>query len=183
MSPDENKQPGQEPGQEPQTPQAGGRDYEAEIADLRKENAKRRTQLRDAQKKVKEYEPIAAKYSELEEANKGEAEKLADKLATLQAQVAAAQATAAHERSERKLTVLATKAGVSADMLQYLDVSKFDLEDEEATITALSALAPAKGANSGGSSNPARNNTGMGDDELKEWYTGRGQTNYMFGDK
>ena len=175
---------GQEPEpQQPQTPQAGASGNDTEITKLRQEAAKWRTQYRDAQKQIKTLEPQATAFAELEEANKGEAQKLADSLAALQTQLATAQANASQAQNAQKLTVLATKAGVNADMLQYLDVSKFDLEDEEATLAALSALVPAKSTNSGGSANPARNNTGMGDDEMRAWYTGQGKTNYIFGDK
>ena len=166
---------GQEPEQvlEPEPPQAGDSGNDNEIAKLRAEAAKWRTQFRDAQKQVKEYEPLAKKYSDLEEANKGEAEKLAERLAALEGQLSQAQAQATRADNERKLTVLATKAGVPADMLNYLDVTKFDLEDEEATVLALSALVPVRQTNSGTSSNPARTNAGADGMTAEEWYKDR----------
>jgi chromosome segregation ATPase len=180
MPPEE--QPGQVPTAEPQEPQAGDSGND-EIAKLRQEAAKWRTQYRDAQKQIKEYEPLATKYSEMQEAQKGEAEKLAERLAALEGQLSQAQAQAERAKNERRLIVLATRAGVSAETLQYLDVSKFDLDDEEATITALSALVPAKPANSGGISNPARASGDNKQEDLRAWWDGRGKKNYIFGDK
>jgi len=186
MSPDETVTVvDQEPTQEPQTPQVGESGNDSEIAKLRAEAAKWRTQFRDAQKQVKEYQPLAAKYSELEEANKGEAQKLADSLAAMQTQLAQAQANATRADNERKLTVLATKAGVPADMLNYLDVTKFDLDDADATLEALSALVPAKTANSGAAANPARQSVGVDGLTPAEWYKQQqqGGQSYIFGDK
>ena len=174
MSPDETVTVvDQEPTQEPQTPQVGDSGNDNEIAKLRAEAAKWRTQYRDAQKQVKEYQPLAAKYSELEIANQSEAEKMAARLTELEGQLSQAQANATRADNERKLMALAAKAGVSAKTLEYLDVSKFDLDDEEATVLALSALVPVRQTNSGTSSNPARTNAGADGMTAEEWYNDR----------
>lgn len=169
--------------------QADTRDYETEISDLRQEAKKYRLQLRETQKQVKTLQPAADKLAELDEASKGESEKMAERLVALEGQLSKATASAERATNERRLTVLATKAGVAADVLQFLDVSKFDLEDEEATIKALSALVPVAQSNSGASSNPARSQPGgdakVGYDGLtsEEWMKGAGRKSYIFGEK
>ena len=182
MPPENDQQIGQEPTIEPQAPQDGGSEWEAERAKLRQEAAKWRTQLRETEGKLKELEPAAARLQELEEANKTEAEKMAERLAALEGKLTEAQTQAQRAAAERKLTVLATKAGVPADMLQYLDVSKFDLDNEEEALKALSALVPTRQATTGSASNPARG-TQNGTTSLEEWYSGAGKKNYIFGDK
>lgn len=167
---------GQSPsGQEP------GRDYEAEIADLRKENAKWRTDFREAQKQLKDLQPLAEKAQQLEDANKSEVEKLAAKMADLERQANQYQAQAAQAEKVAKLTALGARAGVPADMLQFLDASKFDLDDEERALEALSALAPKGTANAGKPSNPARGGAKGEDDPATWWKNQTGQTPTIFG--
>jgi chromosome segregation ATPase len=159
-------------GQEPTTPQAtpdGGRDYESEIDALRKEAAKWRTQYRDASGRLKELEPMAQRAVEIETAQKTEGQRLAEQLAALQGQVTAAQAAAQRAEAERKLTVAASKAGVPAEALQYLDPAKFDLDDEAATLEALAALAaPRAQTPAVGATNPARGANGT--PSPAEWF-------------
>lgn len=157
------------------TPPAGGRDFEAELAALRQENAKWRTQLRDAQGQLKELTPAAQRLAELEEANKTDAQKTAERLARLEAELASSKAAAELAVKQRRLTVLATKAGVPAEVVDYLDASKFNLDDEEATTKALAALAASRPASGGGPSNPARPGNGQPSDaELRQEYFGGG---------
>lgn len=180
MQPQNDAPVGQEPT--PQPGQEPGRDYDKEIAELRQEAAKWRSQLRDAQGKLQEYQPLVEEYQQKKEADKSEAEKLAERLAALEGQLNQAKQQAEIAQKERALTVLATKQGVPADMLQYLDVNKFNLEDEESVLEALSKLVPAKQPSSGGKTNPARTNEN-GQLTPAEWYANRNQRNYMFGEK
>lgn len=173
---------GQEP--EPITETAGGgRDYEAEIAKLRQEAAKYRTEKNSLKKQVSELSPAAARLAEIEEAQKSAEQKQAERLATLEAELAQTKAAAARAMNERKLTALAASAGVSPEILNFLDVDKFNLEDEDATLAALSALAAAKPAVNGGNpSNPSkpRQDGKMTDDELRSWLFGSRSSN-IFG--
>lgn len=161
-------------GQEPTTEapaQAAGRDYEAEIQQLRAEAAKWRTQYRDASGKLKELEPVAQKYAEIEAAQKTQEQKLAEQLAELQGQVVAAQAAAQRADAERKLALLATKAGVPPAALPYLDATKFDLDDEAAALEALAVLAASNKTTAPhvGATNPARSGAN-GVPDPAEWY-------------
>jgi chromosome segregation ATPase len=162
-------------GQEPtidQTPaQAAGRDYDAEIAELRKEAAKWRTQYREASGKLKDIEPAAQRLAEMEAAQQTEAQRLAAQLADLQTQVVAAQAAAQRADAERKLALLATKAGVPPAALPYLDATKFDLDDEAAALEALAVLAASNKTTAPhvGATNPARSGAN-GTPDPAEWY-------------
>lgn len=163
---------GQEPPQtdpQPTGQDSGGRDYEAEIKALREEAAKWRTNYRTAESQVKELSPAAAKLAEIEEANKTEAQKTAERLAALEAQLAQSKAAAELAVKRNRLTVLATKAGVSADVVEYLDAGKFDLNDEETTLKALKALASSAGSTGGSPSNPGRTGNN-GQLTPEEWY-------------
>lgn len=158
--------------------QASGRDFEAEVAKLRAENAKWRTQLRETQQTLEDLKPLAEKAQQLEEAQKTEAEKLAERIAQLEGQASAAQAQAARAAQETKLVTLASQAGVPANMLQFLDASKFNLDDEESALEALSALAPKNSANAGKPSNPARGGN-TGEDDPATWWKNRKQGSSM----
>ena len=76
-----------------------------------------------------------------------------------------AQADAAERRS--KLVALAAKAGTPVELLDYLDASKFDLDDEKAALEVLGQLARSKAAPAGSASNPARGNGAMSDADKK----------------
>lgn len=153
---------GQEPTAQQAPPDSGGRDYESEIDALRKENAKWRTQYREASGRLKELEPVEAKYAEFSEAQKTQEQRLSEQVATFQAQLAEAQAAVNRANAERRLAIAASKAGVPADALQYLDATKFDLDDEAATLEALAALAaPKTHTPTVGATNPARGTNGQ----------------------
>lgn len=190
----ENQQaPAQTPGifgQAPQTPAQtaqpaadDGRDYEAEIAKLRAENAKWRTQLRDTEGKLKEIEPAAQKLAEIEEAAKSEEQKLREQLEALKAEKLKAQAAAELANKQAKLIAVAAKAGVSPDVVELLDITKLDLENEEATINTLKKLAPAKLTGGGASNPPGEQNGTITDGDLRNLYFGggRGPKNLIFG--
>lgn len=164
------------------TPPAGGRNFEAEIAKLREENAKWRRQYQDVSKKFTDLEPAAARLAELENAQKTETERLAEKVAAMEAQVAQSKAAAEAADRQRRLIALAAKAGTPPELLDYLDASKFDLDDEKAALEVLGQLARSKGANAGGASNPARGgNAAPSDDELRTQLFGGGRQNLIFG--
>lgn len=110
-------------------------DYESEVTKLRAENAKWRTQLREAQ------------------AAAGDNETLKEKLTALEAQRASFEAereAALKERdaAQRLATAirLGAKAGVDADVIEMLDLSKLDLTDEKRALEALSKLGRSAGS-------------------------------------
>jgi multidrug efflux pump subunit AcrA (membrane-fusion protein) len=185
-SPDSLPGVGQEPtgeGQEP-TP-AEDKAFDAKYVEgLRAEAARYRNEAKAAKSQLSELQPLAEKARQLEDANKSEAEKLAQKLADMQAQLNAAQADAARAAAERKLTTLAVKAGVSGDILPFLDVSKFDLENEETTLATLAKLKTPTPANGGGPSNPGRSADSNGQLSPADWYKqATGKTPSIFGGK
>lgn len=155
-------------------------DSNAELSKLRAEAAKWRTKLRETESQLKEVSPLAQKYAELQEAQKSTEQKQAEQIAALEAQVAESQAQAAKAAAEAKLTRYASAAGVDAEVVALLDLSKLDLDDEQATIATLQKLAgPA--TRSGGSSNPGRNADGTeSEEELLQWLKNRGKNNIMF---
>lgn len=161
--------------------QAGGRDFEAEIKALRDEAAKWRIQAQDTKKKLGELEPLAAKAAELQNAQKSEAEKLAERLAQMESQLAQSKAQAEAADRQRKLIALAAKAGTPVELLDYLDASKFDLDDEKATLEVLGQLARPKAAAAGSASNPARGNAAMSDADKKALLYGQDNRNLIFG--
>jgi hypothetical protein len=172
----EGPEPSPPPSNPTEPPGAAAGAGDDEAAKLRAEAAKWRVQLREAQSQLKELQPAAARLAELEEANKTDAQKQADRLAKLEADLRQAQVTAELATKRSKLTVLATKAGVSADVVDFLDVGKFDLDNEEATLKALQALArpsteigSANSRSGGGPSNPGRSGDN-GVPSAEEWY-------------
>lgn len=147
-------------GQEPITP-AGQEPTDNDAAKLRAEAAKWRTQFRASEAERESLKAAADELAALKASQKSDAEKLADQVAALNAQLAAAQAQALAAEKARHLTALAAKAGVPLDVVSLLDVTKFDLEDEDATVKALAALAPRQAApQAGAPSNPGRNGSG-----------------------
>lgn len=155
-------------GQEPTTPpttnstttpaQDAGRDWEAELAAVRKEAAKYRTERNELRTKIADIEPKAQKLIELENAQKSEVEKQAERLAAMQAELETAKATAAKAANESRFYRLAATAGVDLDHAALFDLSKFDLDDEAGTVERLKSFAKAPQLPSGGKpSAPAAN--------------------------
>jgi chromosome segregation ATPase len=169
---------GQGPEQKDPAPQDGGRNYEAEIEKLRKEAAKWRVQAQETKSKLSELEPAVNRLQELENAQKTEAEKLTDRLAKMEAELTSARAQAETAEKQRRLMALAAKASVPAELLTYLDASKFDLDDEKTTLEVLGQLARPK-ANAGNPSNPARGN--LTDADRKALLYGADNRNLIFG--
>ncbi len=160
--------------------------FDAEyVAKLRAEAAKYRTEAKTAKSQLSQLQPLADKAKQLEEANQSEAEKLAQKLAEMQTKLDVAQAAAERATAVQKLTTLAAKAGVSSDILPFLDVSKFDLDNETETLATLAKLKTTAAATNGGSpSNPSRNAESNGQLSPADWYKQTtGRTSSIFGGK
>ena len=140
---------------------------------LSDEAAKWRTKFRELEAQVKALEPKAAKFDELQEAQKTEAQKMADQLATLTAQVAQAQAQADAATKQANLLRLASMAGVDPDVALMLDISKIDLTDDAKALQTLGKFAkPTNGAQV----KPGQvGNTGATEDELRKMYLGGGK--------
>lgn len=167
-------------------PQAGGEQAEeqastatekeaSELERARKEAAKYRTQLRDLEGKWKQAEPVLAEYQKQQEAQKTEAQKLADAIADAKRQAAESQTAAERAQRELQVTRLATKAGVDLDLVPFLDLSKLDLEDEPKAMEVLGKLAAAR-QTANGASNPGRGGAqGPTVEELRDTYFGGGR--------
>ncbi len=178
MSP-ENIPPadGQESPLTPSDAQEASRDYEAELKDLRAEAAKWRTQLRQEQAKVKELAPAAERLAALQESQKTEEQKLRDKLAELEAAARDAETKAENAQKRVKLITLAGSIGVTAEVADLLDLSRLDLEDEEAVLETLKKLVPKNAVKGGGASNPASQPQGASDESLMKEYFNRAGVN------
>lgn len=187
MTDEQSTPSGQAP--EPTTPaQAAGTDDSAPTTDapdaqvdkLRKEAAKWRTQLREAQAQIEELSPLAEQYREQQEAQKTEAEKAQALIADLQRQMAEKDAAVAQAAAEAQLLRMATKAGVDPDVAAMLDMSKLDLENEDATVETLKKFAPQARVSS--TANPERGAGGVDKEtELRDWYHKRGTSISAFG--
>lgn len=135
---------GQAPGDTTaQQPQDGaGEQFDAKyVEELRQEAAKYRTQLRETQGQLKELQPKAQQYDQLQEAQKTQEQKLQERLAALEADLAAKAADAERAQKQAQLVRLATKAGVDPDVVDLLDLGKLDLTDEKKTMEVLGRFA------------------------------------------
>lgn len=140
---------------------------------LSDEAAKWRTKFRELEAQMKAIEPKAAEFDKLQEAQKTEAQKMADQLANLQAQVAQAQAQADAATKQANLMRLANMAGVDPDVAAMLDLSKIDMTDDAKALQQLGKFAkPTNGAQV----KPGQvGNTGATEDELRALYFGTGK--------
>ena len=174
---------GQEPDGAAQdtAPQTFDADY---VAKLRAEAAKYRNDAKAAKAQLNELQPLAEKAKLLEDANKSETEKLAQRVAEMHRELEAAQAAATKAAQAQRLTTLAAKAGVPADILPFLDVTRFDLDNEEETLAVLAKLKPTNQPTGGAASNPARTGESNGQITPAEWYQQRmGKSPSIFGGK
>lgn len=147
------------------------------IAKLRDEIKGLKEQKRDLEGKWKAAEPVLSEYQKQQEAQKSEAQKLADQIAAINAKLAEQTSAAEKATSEAKLTRLAAKANINFDLLDLIDISKLDLNDEDATLKKLAVLATAR-QTANGASNPGRSGaTGMTDDEKRDLYFNGGMRN------
>lgn len=169
-------------------PQKDGKDVlpewaQKELEKARSESAERRVKLRELESQLKDLAPLAEQAKAAEEAKKTETDKLREQIEALKADQLKAQADADVARKQAKLVTIASKAGLSPDVIEFLDISKLDLENEEATINTLKKLAPAR-VTGGGASNPPGGQSGaVTDGDLRYTYFGggRGQRNLIFG--
>lgn len=170
MTEELSPQAGDAEGQEPTAQDSSKMASELERA--RKEAAKYRTELREMQNRWKEAEPALAQLQERQAADKTEAQKVAEQLAALQKQLADQSAAAQRAQREAALTRLAVKANVDPDILPYLDVSKIDVDDEEAALGVLGKLASVRKAATA-ASDPGRGGPAKpSDEELRAYYLG-----------
>ena len=143
---------------------------------LSDEAAKWRTKFRELEAQMKELTPKAAKFDELQESQKTEAQKMAEQLATLQAQVNEAKAQADASTKQASLMRLANMAGVDPDTALLLDISKIDLTDEAKALQQLGKFAkPTNGAQV----KPAGTIGGATEEELRNLYLGGGKPKTM----
>jgi chromosome segregation ATPase len=162
--------------------QADAPDYEAMVAELRQEAAARRMKAKELEAQLNEVRPLAEQYQKLQEAQKGETERMAEKLAALEAKLKQAETQAEYNAKRQKLTLLASKSNVSADVISLLNLEAFNLDDEAATLEALAKLAPSPSAPSNAPTNAARNKGGgISDGELRAWLFGNKQAGGIFG--
>lgn len=173
-------------GQDPAAPttpsttpaQAAERDWEAELAAARKEAAKYRVERNELRTKVADIEPKAQRLIDLENAQKSEFDKQAERLAAMQTELETARATATRAANESRFYRLAAAAGVDLDHAALLDLSKFNLDDEAETIKRLTSFAKAPPPPSGGKpSVPAANGNEPTEKDLIQQYfrpAGRG---------
>jgi hypothetical protein len=123
----DNPPAGQAPVAQPGAQDAPTEDKE--VAKLRAEAAKWRTQFRETQEALQKVQAEA-----------GENKKVADQLTAIQAQLEKAQAEAEAAQKMATLTRYAVKAGVDPDVAALLDLSKIDLSDEKKALEVLSKL-------------------------------------------
>jgi len=148
MSEDLLPQVGDEQAAEQDSPENDKMD--AELARVRKEAANYRVKLREIEAKWKEAEPVLSQYQAQQEAQKTEAQKLAEQLQALRQQLSEQETAAAQAQRLATLTKMATRMGVDPDLVELLDTSKLDLADEKAVNAVLAKLvmrAPATGSN------------------------------------
>jgi len=162
---------------------AGSAPDDKQISALRSEAAKWRVQYREAEKTLKELQPLIEKAKADEEAQKSDIEKFAAKLSALENERDAFKSQADAEAKRNKLIVLAAKAGVPIDVVQFLDINQFNLEEEDDVVKALSALAHTKPVSTGKPANPGSpdGSAPTSEDDLKDWYYRKSGRNIFFG--
>lgn len=135
--------------------------------------SKLRDEIKGLKAQVKSAEPVLAKYKELEDAQKSEAQKLAEAVTAAERKAAEKEVALERAVNEAKLTRLMAKAGVDLDVLDLIDISKLDLNDEEGTLKKLNKVAARTTAN--GASNPARSGVaGDSREQMLDQYFGTG---------
>ena len=133
---------------------------------LREENKGYRQQLQSVSGELENLKKLATGNAELEK-----------KLQEASAQLATAQQEADAALRRAALVRLASKAGVSPDVADMLDLSKIDLTDEAKALEQLGKLATTS-KSAGGQAKPGTwMNTGLSESELRsEIYGGRKST-------
>lgn len=146
------------------------------IAKLRDEIKQWKSKARDSEAKWKEAEPVLAEYQAAQDAQKTNEQKLSERLAAMEAELVQARQQAETTAKRGNLLKLATKAGVSPDLVDLLDISKIPLDDEAAALKTLQQFAATR-PGGGSGSNPGRDGGGGGTDEaaLRQHYFGGGR--------
>lgn len=151
------------------------------VRKLRDEAAKYRTQLREAQKELTSLKPAAEKLREIEESQKTEQQKMAERLAALESELQKKAQEAERRAAEAQVIRLAAKAGIDPDVAMLLDISKIDIEDEEKALAILSKLAGPR-ATGGNAANPGKGTGSQpSDEELRALYFGQRTKTTIFG--
>lgn len=170
---------GQAPSDAGTQPQDGGDKFDAKyVEELRQEAARYRTQLRDTQTQLKELQPKAEQFDQLQEAQKSSEQKLQERLTALEADLAAKAAEAERAQKQAQLTRLATKAGVDPDILDLLDLGKLDLSDEKKVLEVLGRFAKTA---AGAQVKPSGAATGETEAELRKQFFGGQSKTMIFG--
>lgn len=173
--PEKVEEQGVEGGQEPTAEPTGGeRDYDAEIAKLNKENAKWRTKLRETEAELKAIKPLAEKVREQEAAAQTDVEKAEARIRELEAKLQERERAIEVTNQKIRISSIASKAGLPAELVEWLDLSKFNFDDDDAELAKqLSQLAKVTKPNpSTGSANPGRG-AGESDEEMRQILFGR----------
>lgn len=163
------------------------RDYEAEIKKLREENAVRRLKAKELEKQLLELKPLADKAKEQEEAQKSAEQKLLEQLEALKKEKAQAEQQALVATQTAALTKLATMAGIDVEVIKFLDLGKFDFENEKSILETLELLKPKalpQPPKGGAVVNPQSNGNVVTEADLMEQYFRPGGRNAgkAFGD-
>ena len=135
------------------TPPSGD---DGKLKAAREEAAARRVENRELKVQLEAAQAKAAKLDKLEAEQQTDAERQAAQIAELQAALQERDAQVAKVEQQAAFERLASKAGVSPDAAALMDLSKFDLSDEAATIERLGVFAVGKPANGGSGSSPAK---------------------------
>lgn len=160
------------------------RDYAAEIAKLRKESAKRRTDNKALKSELDAMKEKAEKYDALQTETQTEAEKLKAQVAQLENEKRQAKLEAEQARQEATFIRVASKAQMDPELAALIDIAKIDLSNEDSAVKLLKKWSKAS-VTGGGPSNPERvaESTKLSEDELRARYfspAGRG-IQKMFG--
>lgn len=149
-------------------------DESPKLAKVRKEAARRRIAINELKAKLAELEPLAEKYREIEKANQTDAEKAEARIRELETALQERERAIAVANQKMRISSLASKAGLPAELVEWLDLSKFDFDDDDAGLAKqLAALAKvAKPNPSTGSANPGRG-AGESDEEMRQILFGR----------
>jgi predicted RNase H-like nuclease (RuvC/YqgF family) len=171
---------GQAPSDAGAQPQdGGGEKFDAKyVEELRQEAAKYRTQLRDTQTQLKELQPKAQQFDQLQEAQKTAEQKLQERLAALEADLAAKAVEAERAQKQAQVVRLAAKAGVDADLVDLLDLGKLDLSDEKKALEVLGRFARTA---AGAQVKPGGESGGETEAELRKRFFGGQSKTMIFG--
>ena len=147
-----------------------------ELRRARDEAAKRRVELKQMREQLAQLQPLAEEAERMKQAQMSEQEKLAKQLQSVQAQLESKKARAVKAEREGRFTTLAAKASIPADLMPFLNVAAFEVDDEA---VAAEQLAKVAALFKGGAqvsptnpTNPARGSSQRGTDDLRAFLFG-----------